>query len=216
MDWTRAVNAYCERVDAGFWSEPVNALTNAAFLLAAALVWPMTRGDAGARALAGILGLIGVGSFLFHTFAQAWAGLADVAPILAFILLYTGLATVRFLGAPRWAGVVAAGLYVPFSALVSGAVERVFGSLNGSANYLPVVLLIAAYALALRRRAPGTARGLWLGVAILGASLAFRTMDRAVCGAFPLGTHFLWHLLNAAMLGWMIRVMVRHGRAFRQ
>jgi hypothetical protein len=30
-----------------------------------------------------------------------------------------------------------------------------------------------------------------------------------------LGTHFLWHLLNAVMLGWMINVYVRHraGRA---
>ncbi len=35
MDWSRAVNSYCERTDPGFWSEPVNALTNAAFLVAA-------------------------------------------------------------------------------------------------------------------------------------------------------------------------------------
>ncbi len=213
MDWTRAVNAYCERTDAAFWSEPLNAVTNAAFLVAAAAVWPMTRGDLGARALACVLGLIGVGSFLFHTFAQVWAGFADVLPILGFILLYTGLATTRFFGAPVWAGVVAAGLYIPFSALVSGGIERAVGSLNGSASYLPVVLLIGAYALALRRKAPETARGLGIGVAILCLSLTFRTMDAAACGAFPWGTHFLWHLLNAVMLGWMIRVMVRHGRA---
>jgi hypothetical protein len=25
-------------------------------------------------------------------------------------------------------------------------------------------------------------------------------MDQAVCAAFPLGTHFIWHLLNAAVL----------------
>ena len=35
MDWFRAVNSYCERTDAGYWSEPVNALSNAGFLLAA-------------------------------------------------------------------------------------------------------------------------------------------------------------------------------------
>jgi len=29
----------------------------------------------------------------------------------------------------------------------------------------------------------------------------------------PMGTHFLWHLLNAAMLGWMIEVYARHIRA---
>lgn len=212
MDWTRAVNAYCERTDPGFWSEPVNALTNGGFLLAAALVWPMTRGDTGARLLALLLGIIGIGSFLFHTFAQVWAGLADVLPILGFILIYAYLATTRFLGAPVWAGLLVAALYVPVSGVVSDLVASVVGRLNGSVSYLPVLLLIGLYALILRRRAPETARGLAIGVAILAVSLVFRTGDDAVCGAAPLGTHFLWHLLNAVMLGWMIRVLVTHRR----
>jgi hypothetical protein len=25
-----------------------------------------------------------------------------------------------------------------------------------------------------------------------------------------LGTHFLWHILNGVMLGWMIHVYIRH------
>ena len=44
-------------------------------------------------------------------------------------------------------------------------------------------------------------------------SLFFRTIDAAVCGAFPTGTHFLWHLMNGAMLWWMIRVLVRSAPA---
>ena len=83
------------------------------------------------------------------------------------------------------------------------------GPLNGSAGYLPVPVLIACYALALRRRAPEAARGLAIGAGMLAVSLFFRTIDAAVCPAFPVGTHFLWHLLNAAMLWWMIRVLVR-------
>lgn len=31
MEWFEAVDGYCERVDAAFWSEPINAVTNAAF-----------------------------------------------------------------------------------------------------------------------------------------------------------------------------------------
>ena len=49
-----------------------------------------------------------------------------------------------------------------------------------------------------------------VGAGMLAVSLIFRTIDEAVCGAFPLGTHFLWHILNAVLLGWMIRVLVRH------
>jgi hypothetical protein len=46
-----------------------------------------------------------------------------------------------------------------------------------------------------------------------------RTLDEPFCATFPIGTHFLWHLLNALMLGWMIEVYRRHmlaGRAVRR
>jgi hypothetical protein len=211
MEWSRAIDAYCERTDASYWSEPLNALSNAAFLVAAALCWRMTARDPGARTLVVLLAAIGVGSFLFHTHARAWAMLADVLPIQAFILVYIYLATVRFLAAPAWAGLAAAVAFVPLSGLASAAIARVFGPLNGSTGYLPVVVAIAAYALALARRAPETARGMAVGAGILAVSLFFRTVDATVCGALPLGTHFLWHLMNAALLGWMIRVLVRHG-----
>jgi Ceramidase len=212
MDWTRAVNGYCERTDASYWSEPLNAVTNAAFLVAAALCWRTTARDPGARLLVVILAAIGVGSYLFHTNAQRWAMLADVLPIQAFILVYIYLATVRFLAAPAWAGFAAAIAFVPLSGLVGEGIRALFGPLNGSVGYMPVVLLIVAYALALARRAPVTAGGMAIGAVILTLSLFFRTIDEAVCGRFPLGTHFLWHLLNGVMLGWMILVMVRHER----
>jgi hypothetical protein len=51
-----------------------------------------------------------------------------------------------------------------------------------------------------------------LGAALLAVSIFFRTIDAAACPAFPIGTHFLWHLLNGAILGWMILVLVRHPR----
>lgn len=210
MDWFRAVNSYCERTDAAYWSEPLNALTNAAFLVAALLCWRMTAGDRGARTLVWLLAAIGVGSFLFHTHAQVWSVLADVLPIQAFILTYVGLATRRFFGAPPWAAVAAPALFLPASYLGGVAIARTVGPLNGSFAYLPVLALIVAFAAALARRAPATARGLAAGAALFALSLTFRTIDDAACAAVPVGTHFLWHLLNAALLGWMIRVLVRH------
>ena len=212
MDWFRAVNGYCERTDASYWSEPLNAVSNAAFLIAAALCWRITARDHGARLLVVLLAAIGIGSYLFHTHAQLWAMLADVLPIQAFILVYIYLATVRFLAAPAWAGLAAAVAFVPLSGLVGAGIAALFGPLNGSVGYMPVVLLIVAYALALARRAPATARGMAIGAAILAVSLFFRTIDDAVCARFPPGTHFLWHALNGVMLGWMILVLVRHDR----
>ncbi len=210
MDWFRSVNSYCERIDASYWSEPVNALTNAAFLVAAAVSWRLAAraGDRAGQALAAILAVIGIGSFLFHTHAQVWAMMADVVPIQIFILVYLALATVRFFAAPWWAGVLAAAAFVPLAAGVARLIAAAVGPLNGSVSYAPVPILILAYAGLLAGRAPATARGLAVGAGLLAVSLFFRTIDEAVCGAFPLGTHFLWHLLNAVMLGWMIRVFV--------
>lgn len=214
MDWFRQVNAYCERTDASYWSEPVNALTNASFFVAAFLCWRMLEGsrDVGARVLVVVLFAIGVGSFLFHTHAQVWAAMADVIPIQLFILIYLYLATVRFFRAPWWLGLVAVALFIPYGVIAARGIAALFGPLNGSVGYLPVPILIGAYAGLLRSRAPATALGLATGAGLLALSLVFRTVDQAVCDVFPLGTHFVWHLLNGVMLGWMIVVLHRHGQ----
>jgi hypothetical protein len=217
MDWTQQVDNYCERMDFTFWGEPLNAITNAAFLIAAFIAWRVAkregRLDPGIWALIAVLTAIGIGSFLFHTFATRWAAMADVLPILFYILIYIYLATTRFLALPWWGGVAALVLFVPYAGLVGWAVGAVFGPLNGSVGYIPVPILIAIYAFLIRKSAPQTARGLMIGVAILAVSLTMRTIDEATCAAFPIGTHIFWHIFNGIMLGWMIVVMARHPRA---
>ncbi len=211
MSWLEPVDAYCERLGPGYWAEPVNALTNLAFLLAAAVMARRLEGAnlPVARALCVILAAIGVGSYLFHTFAQAWAGLADVLPILGFILLYLFAACRDFLGLPPWAALLGAALFLPFAASLA-PLFRMIPVLGVSAAYLPVPVLIAGFAVYLRPRAPGTARGLALGAALLLVSVLLRSLDAPLCNALPVGTHFAWHLLNALMLGWMIEVYCRH------
>jgi hypothetical protein len=202
--------AYCERTDFTYWSEPVNALSNAGFVLVAALLWPRTAGVALARALVVVLAAIGFGSFLWHTHATRWAGLADVLPILAFILLYLFVATRDFLGLSVFWAAVAVALFLPYAAVISGLLGLVLPGLGASAAYASVAVLIAGYGLWLRHMPTG--RGLLLGAGLLCVSLGFRMADDAVCAVFPMGTHFLWHILNAVMLGWMVYVYLRHLR----
>ncbi|MEM8788207.1 MAG: ceramidase domain-containing protein [Pseudomonadota bacterium] len=210
--WTQQLDNYCERIDFTFWAEPVNAVTNAAFILAALFCWAVMGGkrDPGARLLVAILMAIGIGSFLFHTYATRWALATDVWPITAFILVYVYLATTRFFALPRWAGGIAVALFVPYSAALIALVQPITGSLNGSIGYVPVPVLILGYAAVLAFRDRVTAAGLAIGAGILVLSLFFRTIDAAICPALPLGTHFLWHVLNGIMLGWMILVLHRH------
>jgi len=204
------IDAYCERTSAAYWAEPVNAVTNAAFLIAAVVLWRRTEGLPLARAMCVVLAAIGVGSYLFHTHANGLTAALDVGAILVFILLYIFAATRDLLGLGwRWAaGAVVA--FVPYAALMVPLFGAAMPWLGSSAGYAPIPVLILGYAAAVWRRAPETAQGLALGAAILVVSLTFRTLDGPLCALVPVGTHFLWHILNGVMLGWMIEVYRRH------
>jgi hypothetical protein len=209
MDWLAPIDGYCERVTAGFWAEPANALTNLAFLAAAWIMWRRVAARRTGQALCLALAAIGLGSFLFHTFANRLTAVMDVAPIALFILLYVFAATRDFLGAAPWLAGAAALAFIPYASALKPLFDRL-PFFSTSAFYWPVPVLILLYAACLRARAPDTARGLALGAAILVASLTFRSLDTTLCPSVPAGTHFMWHVLNGLMLGWMIEVWRRH------
>ncbi|MCJ2047531.1 ceramidase domain-containing protein [Methylobacterium sp. J-078] len=226
-DWTAPICAYCERGDPGFWAEPVNALSNGAFLVAAALAaWRVRRAgtvDAPAFLLSALVAVVGVGSFLFHTLAVRWSLLADVIPIALFIYAYFLLAMRRYFGLGLVAALAAtlafAAINIGLEPALDAATGRSMDALtNGSIGYAPAILALAGVAAGLlvpqgcrlgpARREAGRAL---LGVALLFAvSLAFRTLDRAICPVWPLGTHALWHLLNAGVLYALIAIAARY------
>ena len=211
MDWTRAIDSYCERLGPGLSAEPLNALSNLAFLIAAYVMWQRVRGQQMpvAEALCAVLALIGLMSALFHSYAVVWTAIADSVSILIYVLLYLFAANRDYLDLRFWPALGMTLLFFPFAGALVPVFQMVPG-LGGSAAYAPVPLLIALYALYLRRSHPETAAGLAIGAGILVISLGFRTIDEPFCAAFPIGTHFMWHILNGIMLGWMIEVYRRH------
>ncbi|MBT0956168.1 ceramidase domain-containing protein [Alphaproteobacteria bacterium KMM 3653] len=214
MDWFEQVDAYCERTDPSYWSEPVNALTNAAFLIAAFVMWRRLAGGGPvlARVLVGILALIGIGSYLFHTHATAWAGLADTAPIGVFILVYLFAVCHQMLRLPWWgAGLVTLG-FAPFAYVMVPLLDRI-PFLRISDFYWTVPILLVLFAPLVARRSPASARGLLIGAGILSVSITLRSLDLMLCAAWPAGTHMFWHILNGVMLGWMIEVLRRDALA---
>jgi hypothetical protein len=103
MDFTRRIYGYCERgLSDGFWAEPFNAVTNGAFIFAALfgliIALRLRRLDGPTGWLIALTFTVGVGSFLFHTYAQVWAAMSDTIPILMFILSYFAIAMNRFGG----------------------------------------------------------------------------------------------------------------------
>lgn len=208
MDWSAQFDSYCERVDLSYWSEPVNAVTNLAFIIAAIVMWRRSAGVPLARVLCAILFAIGVGSYLFHTHATGWAALLDVAPIGIFILTY--LFVVNRDIVPMhwgWAAAITAG-FIPYAAIMVPILDRI-PFLQISNFYWTVPILLFVYAAFLRRK-PDIAQGFVIGALILCLSITLRSLDETLCNIWPIGTHFFWHLLNGVMLGWMIHVYTRH------
>ena len=204
MHWSQAIDLYCERTDPSFWAEPVNAISNVAFLIAAAVAfWQYRRRgvpDWPVLTLIVITAVVGVGSFIFHTVATEGAALFDTVPIAVFIYSYLFFALRRYFGLSL---AVSVALLVGFAAFsFAEAVLVPLNTLNGSHAYLPAL----AATVVVGWLAPRPAGRLILaGALTFAVSVVFRTIDNAVCAAFPLGTHFVWHCLNALLLYLLLR-----------
>jgi hypothetical protein len=237
MDRIGKIFAYCERgLDPTFWGEPLNALSNLGFILAGVLAFrelaarPGGEGKAFRYALVVLVFIIGIGSFLFHTYAEPWAATADVAPIGVFMLAYFAYALYRFVGLPLWIipPALAGFAYVIQQAMQLQCWRGQIGlslpvpafentsCLNGSIGYLPALtaMLLIGGLLAARRHP--TAPYVLGASMVFMVSLTFRTMDRLWCqdmrlAGHAIGTHFLWHLLNSATLYLLLLAAVRHG-----
>jgi hypothetical protein len=198
--WSTPIDLYCERLDPSFWAEPVNALSNVAFLLTAAAAFRQWQrrgqGDRVVLALIAVVVLVGIGSFAFHTLATRGAMLLDVGPIGLFIYGYFLLALRRFL-ALRWTPtVVLFAAFVALSTALAVYVPRSF--LSGSAGYFPALAALIAVGWLAEERTAG--RMLLAAAAVFAGSLFFRIVDLEACNAFAPGAHFLWHILNAVVL----------------
>ena len=191
------IHLYCERLGPGLGAEPINALTNLAFLVAAWATWRLMRRSAGGVSgvwlLPMLMGTVALGSGLFHTFATPWALVLDVLPILLFQLVFLWFYARRIVALGR------VGSAVMLSAFLATALlgRRFPAVLNGSLMYAPGVLVMMALGIhhwAAARREPF---GLLAAAMLLLIAVVFRSIDQALCAAWPFGTHFLWHLLTA-------------------
>jgi hypothetical protein len=233
MNWNAQVFRYCERgQDPSFWAEPLNAISNAAFLLAAvaALVaidrMPRDERRFGPVLLAALVFAIGIGSFLFHTYATRWAALADVGPIGVFMLAYLGYA-LHVYARLGWT-TTAVGLVIFVGALhmtgqiqcrpdlLSVAATTRGSCLNGTIGYAPALIAMLGIGAMLMARRHPAGRALVVAGLVFLASMLFRIVDIETCALTRLagrtvGTHFIWHMLNALTLYLLLRAAIRHG-----
>ncbi len=209
------IDIYCERTGPEFWSEPVNAVTNLSFVIAAYLayrLWKRTPQPRNAAVLALIVvgALVGIGSFLFHTVATKLAMLADIFPIIIFIHLGFGLILHRIFGFGRINAVLGVLAFVGFNYAVRGVIP--FSFMNGSAQYLPALVMLAIVAGIMAVRKISQAKNFAIAAAVFLLSVFFRSTDMESCATFPIGTHFMWHVLNGIVIYYVLRGIILAGR----
>jgi len=225
MHWLTPVDLYCERTSAAFWAEPVNALTNLAVVVPVA--WAVAAARArGERdplvwALIWLAGLMGAGSFVFHTFATRWAELIDIVPIWLFMVLFIYAAWARMLARGRGhkrvfatlavLGVAGAALAqaeagAAAEAAAAGAAVALW---QGTGQYLPAVCAVGALVFGLWRRRHPAWRWVLAALASFAVALASRALDQPLCAVFPPGTHFMWHIGNGLMLAFLLQMLIR-------
>ncbi len=233
MENAPKIFAYCERgQDPGFWAEPFNAITNFGFILAGLVAfWMLARRPAEeSKFLRYLLVLnlfvIGIGSFLFHTYATPWAASADVIPIGVFMLGYLAYALYVFARLPIILTIPAIAGFAYVIQLATGFDCRSLGftleilettnCLNGSFGYVPALaaMLLIGLWLAIRRH-PAAPYIIAAGLVFL-ISISFRATDWILCQDIAFlgrerGTHFLWHILNSLVLFLLVLAAVRHG-----
>jgi ceramidase len=220
MNWGEPLILYCERLGPGLWAEPLNAVSNAAFFIAAAaafLHWRRAGGrDTPALLLILVAVAIGVGSTIFHTVATRGAILLDIIPIAIFIAGYLVLVWRRYLKFGLASAIAALVVFEIVSFAAPVVVPPAF--LNRSVPYLPALLMLIVLAALVQGKARkgspevATSEWLWIAAGLFAASFFLRSIDIAVCRLFPFGTHFIWHCLNAAVLYVLLRAAIEWPR----
>ena len=216
-----STSAYCERTAVGWWQEPLNTWSNLFFLLAAlAALWYCRRRDHAPSYFVDKIHLllcielfaVGIASWIFHASGKALFETLDTLMILVFLATATFALLVRGVGFSRLQALLGVVALVSVVALLAYLPLVGIVLLDG-VHYIPAVLALLVIALLIRRHAKtignpdllNSAAGIVATFIVLLVSLTMRTLDIPLCddlryGTQPLGTHFLWHTLNALAL----------------
>lgn len=205
------LNNYCERLGPGLFAEPLNAISNAAFFIAAYMLYKTWKSygsdDRQSGILIGLIALVGTGSTLFHTFANRLTMLGDVIPIGMFTFYYLWVVLRRQVGTSKMEAVYCLAGFVVAAAMVGDVPKE--HSFNGSVSYFPCLGAVLLIGWTLKRKKHWAAKYLIKAGLLFAVSLAFRSVDYMVCPHFAFGTHFIWHTLNGFVLYFLTKGVMK-------
>lgn len=202
---------YCERTNAVLWAEPLNALSNASFFIAAWALYRLyqRKGHNGRpfAILIFLITLVGLGSTLFHIFANKLTMIGDVVPIALFTFYYLWVALRKLIGLRS---LITCACLIAFAAIAAQMphIPEPY-RFNGSVAYFPCLAALLIMGIYLRKRRHPASLVILKATGWFLLSLTFRSLDMALCDSISIGTHFLWHSINGYVLYLLTKAIIR-------
>ena len=205
----------CERTGNGLWQEPLNVFSNILFFYVAYKVYAYYKDHpdiVGKRvwdihAMTILVVIIGAMSINFHMNPTLYNEMMDIVPIVLFINLFFFSVLFRIGKCNLFEVFIC---YVAFLGFTHMLVSLFPRGLNDSIGYLSSMGSLIMIAVYLHLKARPSSQHFLVAALIGVCSLFFRSVDNAVCDQFPMGTHFLWHSLNALLIFIVMKQIIRN------
>ena len=193
---------YCERTSFDILSEPLNFFTNLCFIIFSVLL--LFNKSILDKKYALLIFLIGVGSMLFHSIPNRLTGFLDVFFIISFIFYYIFTLYIK-LNIKKYISAIISIAFIVIC-FVFGIISK-NTLLGSSAFYLPIIFhILFLYLYFLKNKKIYMYHNLFLFILVLFSfSLLLRSVDLYLCNLFFIGTHFIWHILNALVLYLLVK-----------
>lgn len=206
----------CEALHSGesWFSEPLNVLSSALFLVTAfALHYYFNKirntsrhFDLDIRLLIGITYAIGVSSLLLHSLPNAVTEFFDVMSISLFIVVFFFSVMLRILRCSMRNMILA---FVGFLFFTFSSITYLESYMNGAASYIATMAVLSMMAFYLYGKSHPSAKHFLAGSQIGVVALYFRSIDMKACSWMPLGTHWIWHTMNAILIFILMRELIK-------
>jgi hypothetical protein len=213
MDLFAPLDLYCERTEAHLLSEPLNLISNLAFIIAGALILrklgrpASSQRDSVARLLGWQIITVGLGSALFHSFATGWAQLCDIIPIGILILTYLWLFCRKLVDLTRLQSFLGLIVFLLVSVVMAWLSDPI--KANGGQFYFGTWLTLTCLCTYVAGRQNLLQfKPMFMASVLFSFSILLRTIDLKFCEEWPFGTHLFWHLTNATVLYLVVNVLI--------
>lgn len=210
---SRYIDLHCERIQEGFFEEPLNALSNLGFIIAAFYLYKFIKTKKNQPFsnyfLVYLCGFIGLGSMTFHITAKMWAAMYfDVLPIAVFAATFMYLFSRHILRLGMVGTTLLLALLIFENFVFKSYVGRApdgYVSLIPSAFFL---LFICIFMIITKNR---STKNICIATAIAIVAIFCRATDMYFCDVNPYGMHFIWHSLMGVFMYIVTReLIIRH------